>query len=101
MLDLAIRSKGFGFLVKHDTKRFKFSFGMATDRNSNEIFIKDNGKTLIISKTVVLVFDKSKFGLVFGGMLIFGRRTGKFMRNVLDECLVLDEIIRWPIALIE
>jgi hypothetical protein len=72
---------------------------MTTDRNTIKILIKDNGKALIETESVVLVFDKSEFGLGFGVRFIIGRRASKFVRNVLDQSLVLNKVFMRPMAL--
>lgn len=99
LLRLVVGRKRLRFLIKNNAKRFEFRFRMTTNRNTIEIFIKDYSKSLIESKSIVLVLDKSQFGLIFRGTLIFGGWPSKFMRNVLDEGLILDEVVTGPIAL--
>lgn len=88
-------------MIEDNAKRFEFGFGVATYRDAIKILIKNYGKTLVKSKSVVLIFDESKFGLGFGVALVFGRGSSEFMRDVLDKGLVLDEVIVWPITLSE
>ena len=101
LLRFVIRSERFGFLIEDDAERFKFGFWVATNRDAIEILIKNYGKTLIESESIVLIFDESEFGLVFGVFLVFYRWSSEFMRDILDKGLILDEVIVWPIALSE
>ena len=72
---------------------------MTTNRNSIKILIKHKSKTFIVTESVKFVFNKSELGLCFGIRFIFGRGMGKFVRNVLDQSLVLNKVFMRPMAL--
>jgi hypothetical protein len=74
---------------------------MTANRNTIKILIKHNSKTLIVTESVKFVFNKSELGLGFGIRFIFGRGMGKFVRNVLDQSLALNEVFMWPVALMK
>ncbi len=96
-----VRNERFRFLFENDSKGFEHVFRMTANRNTIKILIKHNSKTLIVTESVKFVFNKSELGLGFGIRFIFGRGMGKFVRNVLDQSLALNEVFMWPVALMK